>query len=43
MIQPFWALPLLGIAGLRAKDIMGFCVVQLIVSGVLISLGLTFF
>ncbi|MFV0244088.1 MAG: short-chain fatty acid transporter [Qingshengfaniella sp.] len=43
MIQPFWALPLLGIAGLRAKDIMGFCVVQLVVSGVLITLGLTLF
>ncbi|MFV0332697.1 MAG: short-chain fatty acid transporter [Tropicimonas sp.] len=43
MIQPFWALPLLGIAGLRAKDIMGFCVVQLVVSGILITLGLTLF
>ncbi|WP_116133089.1 short-chain fatty acid transporter [Tropicimonas sp. IMCC34043] len=42
MIQPFWALPLLGIAGLRAKDIMGFCVVQLFVSGILITIGLTF-
>lgn len=43
MIQPFWALPALAIAGLRAKDIMGFCLIQLIVSGVLISIGLTFF
>src|SRR5699024_295338 len=25
MIQPFWALPLLAIAGLKVKDIMGFC------------------
>jgi hypothetical protein len=23
MIQPFWALPALGIAGLNARDIMG--------------------
>jgi len=36
MIQPFWALPALGIAGLGARDIMGFCVVALIASGVVI-------
>ena len=43
MIQPFWALPALGIAGLGAKDIMGYTTVALIVSGVLISLGLVIF
>lgn len=42
MVQPFWALPILGIAGLRAKDIMGFCVMHLILSGIIISIGLTF-
>ncbi len=42
MVQPFWALPILGIAGLRAKDIMGFCVMHLILSGVIITLGLSF-
>jgi len=42
MVQPFWALPILGIAGLRAKDIMGFCVVHLILSGIIIAVGLTF-
>ncbi|MDK2562288.1 short-chain fatty acid transporter [Romboutsia sedimentorum] len=42
MIQPFWALPALGIAGLGAKDIMGFCIVDLLYSGVIISLGLMF-
>lgn len=42
MIQPFWALPALGIAGLGARDIMGFCVVNLLYSGVIISLGLMF-
>ncbi len=41
MIQPFWALPLLGIAGLRARDMMGFCVVHLLIGGVIIVLGLT--
>lgn len=43
MLQPFWALPVLAIAGLKAKDIMGYCLIQLIVSGVIISIGLTYF
>ncbi len=42
LIQPFWALPALGIAGLGARDIMGFCVIDLIYTGVIISLGLMF-
>lgn len=36
MIQPFWALPALGIAGLGARDIMGYCVINLLYSGVII-------
>lgn len=36
MLQPFWALPALGIAGLGARDIMGYCVIDLIVSGIII-------
>ncbi len=40
MIQPFWALPALGIAGLGARDIMGFCLMDLLYSGVVISLAL---
>lgn len=43
MIQPFWALPALAIAGLRAKDIMGYCVFVLLLSGIVISIGLYFF
>ena len=43
MIQPFWALPALAIAGLKAKDIMGYCVITLLVSGIVISVGLLFF
>ena len=43
MIQPFWALPALAVAGLRAKDIMGFCVLVLVYSGIIISIGLFFF
>ncbi|WP_048306422.1 short-chain fatty acid transporter [Halomonas sp. PR-M31] len=42
LLQPFWALPVLAIAGLKAKDIMGFCLIQLFITGVIISLGLTF-
>ena len=37
MIQPFWALPALAIAGLKARDIMGFCVVIMLVTGVAIG------
>ncbi|MEI4769026.1 short-chain fatty acid transporter [Psychrobacillus sp. FJAT-51614] len=43
MIQPFWALPALAIAGLKAKDIMGYCVFVLLLSGIVISVGLYFF
>lgn len=39
MIQPFWALPALGIAKLSAKDIMGFCVVVLLYVGIILSIG----
>ncbi|MDW5378469.1 TIGR00366 family protein [Halomonas sp. HP20-15] len=42
LLQPFWALPVLAIAGLKAKDIMGFCLIQLVVTGIIISLGLTY-
>jgi short-chain fatty acids transporter len=31
LINPFWMLPLLGILGLRARDVVGFTVVQFIV------------
>jgi short-chain fatty acids transporter len=40
MIQPFWALPVLGIAKLGAKNIMGYCLMVLLYSGVIIGLGL---
>ncbi|MCK0107608.1 short-chain fatty acid transporter [Marinobacter sp. S0848L] len=41
LLQPFWALPVLAIAGLKAKDIMGYCLMLLIITGVIISIGLT--
>ena len=43
LLQPFWALPVLAIAGLKAKDIMGYCLIQLLVTGAIISIGLTWF
>lgn len=42
MIQPFWALPALGVAGLGARDIMGYCLMVLLYTGVIISLALLF-
>jgi len=42
LIQPFWALPALAIAGLGARDIMGFCVVNLLYAGFIISLCFLF-
>lgn len=43
MIQPFWALPLLAIAGLKVKDIMGFCMVILLYSFIPIAFALLIF
>ena len=43
MIQPFWALPMLAIAGLGIRDIMGPCVMTLIFSGIIMGAGLYFF
>lgn len=38
MIQPFWALPLLSVAKLDIRDIMGYCVMALLWSGIVTSL-----
>lgn len=43
MIQPFWALPALGIAGLGAKDIMGYCLIVTVVSGLFICTSFLLF
>jgi short-chain fatty acids transporter len=42
MAQPFWAVPLLSIAGLKIGDIIGLCLVTLIASGVVLSLVFLF-
>ncbi len=40
LIQPFWAIPALAIAKLDAKDIMGFCLIDLFITGLIICSGL---
>ncbi|MGW9551300.1 short-chain fatty acid transporter [Citricoccus zhacaiensis] len=37
MIQPFWAIPLLAIAGLKMRDILGYTTVVLIASGLVFA------
>ncbi|SEL00930.1 short-chain fatty acid transporter [Haloferax larsenii] len=41
MIQPFWAIPLLAISGLSVRDIMGYCVMVLLGTGVLVGVGIS--
>ena len=43
MIQPFWAIPLLAIANLRARDIIGYTTVAMIVGFVIVAGWLTVF
>lgn len=40
LIQPFWALPALAIAKLDARDIMGYCLIDLLITGIIICGGL---
>lgn len=37
MIQPFWAIPVLAIAGLKMRDILGYTTVTLVASGLVFS------
>ncbi len=43
MIQPFWALPMLAIAKLDVRDIMGPCIMTLLLSGGIMGAGLLIF
>ncbi len=43
MLQPFWALPLLGITGLKAKDILPYTLILMLVGLVVFSAGLVLF
>ncbi|MEZ4453860.1 MAG: TIGR00366 family protein [Nannocystaceae bacterium] len=40
MLQPFWAVPLLAITGVRARDIVGYCAIWMVVGGLWIVGGL---
>ncbi|MCF6307154.1 MAG: TIGR00366 family protein [Flavobacteriaceae bacterium] len=42
MLQPFWALPLLGITKLKAKDILPYTLLLMVVGTVIFLLGLLF-
>ena len=42
-IQPLYAVPVLAIAGLHIRDIMGYCVIALLVHGTVYITALTFF
>ena len=39
MIQPFWAIPVLGIAGLSIRDMMGYAAVLFVFSGIVLGSG----
>jgi len=43
MIQPFWALPLLGITGLKAKDILPYTLILFLAGTLIFLLGLILF
>jgi len=43
MLQPFWALPLLAITGVRARDIVGYTAIIMVVVGAWMALGMLLF
>jgi short-chain fatty acids transporter len=43
MLQPFWALPLLGITGLKAKDILPYTLILFVVGAIIFFTGLLIF
>lgn len=43
MVQPFWAIPLLAIANLRARDIIGYTTVAMLVGYIVVGATLTVF
>ena len=43
MLQPFWALPLLAITGLKARDIVGYTAIVMLAAGAWMALGLLIF
>ena len=43
MLQPFWALPLLAITGVKARDIVGYTAIVMIVAAIWITVALLVF
>ncbi len=43
MLQPFWALPLLAITGVKARDIVGYTAIAMVLAGVWMLVGLLVF
>merc|ERR1711991_966937 len=43
MLQPFWALPLLGITGLKAKEILPYTLILMFIGALIFISGLLFF
>lgn len=43
MLQPFWALPLLAIVGVKARDIVGYTAIVMVFAAAWMLLGLAFF
>lgn len=43
MLQPFWALPLLAITGVKAREIVGYTAVLMLAAGAWMALGLLIF
>lgn len=43
MLQPFWALPLLAITGVKAREIVGYTAIVMVLAGAWIALGLMLF
>lgn len=43
MLQPFWALPLLGITGLKAREIIPYTLILMLVGALVFILGLFYF
>lgn len=42
LFQPFWAIPLLAVTGLQARNIFGYCILLMIFAFIPFALGLTF-
>lgn len=43
MLQPFWALPLLAVTGVKARDIVGYTALLMVLAGAWVMLGLMWF